>query len=103
MEKNKDGQMEIYSTKLQLKRFKKSVQWLDMKRELEIWARGFDIESKGIVDDAEATNPSTASVLLHMGDLNGRVKAINYVLALPDVFLNMLKEKKDDAINKRTE
>ena len=99
MDDNKEGQIEIYSTKLQIEEFKSSIQWADMKRELEIWSKGFEIEGRQIVDDAAASNPSTASVLLHMGDLNGRIKAINYVLSLPDLFLNILKDKKNDTVD----
>jgi hypothetical protein len=94
---NKDGQIEVYSTKLQIEDFKESLIWADIKRELEIWAKGFDIEMKQIVDEAATTNPSTASVLMHMGDLNGRMKAIRYVLNLPDLFLNILEDKKNDS------
>lgn len=100
MEDNKDGSIEIYSTKRQIENFKKSIQWSDIKRELEIWSKGFDIEMKQIVGNAASNNPSTASVLLHMGDLNGRIKAISYVLNLPDLFLNILEEKKDDSSDK---
>ena len=99
-DKVEDGSIEIYSTKRQMENFKKSIQWLDIKRELEVWSKGFEVESRCIVDDAASTNPSTASVLLHMGDLNGRMKAISYVLSLPDLFLNILEEKKNDTSDK---
>ena len=56
----------------------------------------FENELKSIVDDAADNNPSTASVLLHMGDLNGRVKAVEYMKSIPDIFLNILEDKKDD-------
>ena len=34
---------------------------------------------------------------LHMGDINGRQKAVDDFLALPDVFLQILEDKKDDS------
>ena len=75
--------------------FLKSPLWFDMKQELEAWKEGFNRELNSIVDDAATNNPSTASVLMHMGDLNGRQKAVDYLLSLPDLFLSLLEEKKD--------
>ncbi len=79
-----------------LEGFKKSILWADMVEELNSWKEGFNREMLSIVDDAEGSNPSTASVLLHMGDLNGRQKAVDYFMSLPDVFLSLLEEKKED-------
>jgi hypothetical protein len=31
-----------------------------------------------------------------MGDLNGRQKAVDYFLSLPDVFISLIEEKKED-------
>ena len=76
--------------------FKESVLWADMVEELKSWKEGFNREMQSIVDDAEGNNPSTASVLLHMGDLNGRLKAVDYFLSLPDVFLSLIENKKED-------
>ncbi len=79
-----------------LEEFKKSILWADIVEELNSWKEGFRREQDSIVDDAEGNNPSTASVLLHMGDLNGRQKAVDYFLSLPDVFLSLLQEQKED-------
>jgi len=88
-------EIKIYSTRDQIKDFKDSVLWKDIKRELRSWKKGFDIELKGMVDDiADNQNISTASVLTHLGDLNGRVKAIDYLLSVPDIFLQILEEEK---------
>jgi len=88
-------EIKIYSTRDQIKDFKDSVLWKDIKRELRSWRKGFDIELKGMVDDiADNQNISTASVLTHLGDLNGRVKAIDYLLSVPDIFLQILEEEK---------
>lgn len=88
--------VEIRATRDQLKDLKKSILWADIVRELKAWQKGFNNEMMGIVDDAAVENPSTASVLLHMGDLNGRQKAVDYFLSLPDVFLDMLEQQKED-------
>ncbi len=88
--------VEVNATKLQIEDFKESILWQDIKRELGMWGKGFSAEMMSIVDDAAGSNPSTASVLLHMGDLNGRVKAVDYFLGLPDVFLQILEEKEKE-------
>jgi len=96
-------QVQIRATVDQLEEFKESILWADITEELSAWKEGFNREMMAIVDDAEGKNSSTASVLLHMGDLNGRQKAVDYFLSLPDVFLDLLKtrlEEKKDGRNK---
>jgi len=88
--------IQIRTTVDQLEEFKESILWADMVEELKSWKEGFNGEMLSIVDNAEGENPSTASVLLHMGDLNGRQKAVDYFLSLPDVFLDLLKMKLED-------
>ena len=85
--------IEIHCTKDQLEDLKESVLWNDFVRELNSWKHGFNLEMLSVVDDAADSNPSTASVLLHLGDLNGRQKAVDYFLSLPDVFLQILESK----------
>jgi hypothetical protein len=87
----------VRATRGSIEDFKKSILWADMIRELNAWKKGFEMEMKGIVEDAASENPSTASVLLHLGDINGRIKAVDYMLSLPDVFLSLLEEKKDES------
>jgi len=87
--------MKLGSTKFDLMTFKRSVVWYDIKSELQTWKEGFEVELRSIVDRASTDNPSTASVLLHMGDLNGRIKAVDYLLAMPDVFLQMVEEEQE--------
>jgi predicted TIM-barrel fold metal-dependent hydrolase len=84
----------IRATKDQLIELKESILWADITAELEVWKQGFNDEMMSIVDGAADANPSTAAVLLHMGDLNGRQKAVDYLLSLPDVFLQILEDKK---------
>jgi hypothetical protein len=89
-------EISIGSTKLDLETFKKSIVWADIKNELLAWKEGFEMEQRSIVDNAASDNPSTASVLLHMGDINGRIKAVDYLLAMPDVFLQMVEEREKE-------
>lgn len=95
--------VQVNTTKDEIELFKASVLWNDIVNELEAWQEGFDREMHSIVDDAEGDNPSTASVLLHMGDLNGRIKAVEYFLSLPDVFMQILEDKKNDTRCKPTD
>jgi len=87
----------IRTTRGQVEEFKESILWADIVHELLTWKEGFELEMKATVDDAVEHNPSTASVLLHMGDLNGRLKAVDYMLSIPDVFLSLLEVKKDES------
>ena len=87
-------QVTVNATKDQFEALKESILWNDIVRELEAWREGFNREMLSIVDDASTENPSTASVLLHMGDLNGRQKAVDYFLSLPDVFIDILLTQK---------
>ena len=93
----KGEEVTVYATKDQITDFKESLLWKDMLRELGMWKVGFELEYSSIVDNAAQHNPSTASVLLHMGDINGRIKAVDYMASLPDIFLQILEDKKDDS------
>ena len=95
--------IQVKSTKQQLEDFKESLVWADIVTELDSWAHGFNIELNGIVDDAARNNPSTANVLLHMGDLNGRQRAIEYFKALPDVLLQILNDRTKEVSNGNTD
>ena len=97
-----ERQVTVRATRDQIKEFKESILWKDIKRELGMWRKGFRNESKLIVNDAVDNNLSTASVLLHMGDLDGRVKAVDYLLSLPSIFLQILEDNKiDDEIDQK--
>jgi len=87
-------EVRVNATKDQINELKESVLWNDIVNELTMWKQGFNDEMMTIVDDSRDLNSSTAAVLLHMGDLNGRQKAVDYLLSLPDVFLQILEDKK---------
>ena len=92
----------VNATRHQVEKFKKSILWQDIVRELNFWAEGFEKEQDAIVDNAESQNPSTAAVLLHYGDINGRKKATAYFIGILDVFLDVLEVKKDDTRRNKT-
>lgn len=93
----------VFSSRGDIEEATKDVFWRDVIRELKAWKKGFEMERMGMIDDAASNNPSTAAYLLHEGDLNGRVKAIDYVLNLPSVFIGILEEQEDDSRRKRTD
>ena len=93
--------MKVNATREAIEDFKESLLWNDITREIKAWKKGFNIEMLNIVDDAASENPSTAQVLLHMGDLNGRQKAVDYFLSILDVFLDTIEIQKED--DKETE
>lgn len=86
----------VKSTRDQIKDFKKSFLWEDINVELSTWKEGFEQEMLAVVDDVADNNPSSASVLIHLGDVSGRIRTINYLLSLPDIFLQILEDTKDD-------
>ena len=93
--------VDINATKDQIEDFKSSILWSDITKELEIWKEGFNDEMMSIVDETADNNSSTASVLLHIGDLNGRQKAVDYMLSILDVFLSIIetKETKEEELD----
>jgi len=88
--------MDVRSTRTQIEEFRDSILWADIVREITEWKEGFIHEVMSIVDTAADDNPSTASVLLHMGDISGRAKAIDYMLSILDIFLDTLEIKKEE-------
>lgn len=91
--------MQIYATRDQIEDLKNSVLWNDIVSELETWKEGFGLEQDMIVDNAADTNPSTASVLMHLGDLNGRRKAVDYMLSILDVFLDIIEMQEEEKLS----
>lgn len=97
------NEIEVKSTKGQLKELKESMFWLDVQTELQRLRnelnKEYDLvgEPKIEFDGAQKLKvyPSTAETLIHLGDIKGRKKAIDYFLALPDIFLSLLESKND--------
>jgi len=97
-------QVKVSVTIGDLEEFKKSLIWRDIKRELLSWKKGFERELKSVVDNIATTNPTTAQVLTHLGDINGRMKAVDYMMSLPEVFISILEsEQKSTALNQPEE
>ncbi len=86
----------VKATKEQINEFKESFLWDDIVNELNSWKEGFEQEMISITEDIAENNLTTASVLTHIGDISGRIKTVNYLLSLPDIFLQVIESNKDD-------
>jgi len=95
--------LSVRATKQQILDFKESILWKDIVNELNMWKESFNAEMLSIVDESASDNPSTATVLLHLGDLNGRQKAVDYVLGILDIFLSIIESKEQENDSRRNE
>jgi len=82
----------VNATEDQIEEFKTSILWHDIKRELELWKAGCKDEYGQTVGNSIT---SGANILTHLGDIHGREMTIDYLLSLPDVFLQILKDKEE--------
>jgi len=87
-------EMRIRVTKAALEEFKDSILWKDIKRELGMWKRMAGAELVSLAHDAKSLEDLT-----HIARIGGRVEAINYMLGIPDIFLqeidNVRRNKTD--------
>lgn len=86
----------IRSTKSQVEDFKEGLLWKDIKRELMIWKRMAKNEYSQIVGQEIEKPAPNSNILMHLGSIYGREATVNYLLALPDVFIQILEERKND-------
>ena len=98
MEDERD--VRIDATRGQIEEFKGSLLWRDMCREMEVW-KGMCKDEYGVVInnciESDVDKPNTATTLIHLGDIHGRQKAMDYVMSMLDVFLQILEERQDDS------
>ncbi len=96
--------VKVRATRDQIEDIKTSMFWIDVMDELNRLkielSNEYDLVGEPITEidfDGRKTKsyPSTAEALIHLGDIKGRKKAIEYFLSLPDIFLNLLEVKKD--------
>jgi hypothetical protein len=93
----------IRSSRVQLEDFKNSIIWKDMKRELLMWKRAFKKEYKDVVRDCLDGKENPVSAQTHLGELYGRESAIEYILQIPDIFLQILEDNKDGLRHNKTD
>ena len=95
----------IRSTKSQIEEFKKSFIWKDIVDELDTLTKNaqleYDIVGEPHIDDAGyKIVPNSSETLIHLGDIKGRRKAVNYFLNIPDILLQILEDNKNESRRK---
>ena len=98
---DENQEVEIKSTKSEIEEFKKSFLWMDIKDELDKLAERaqleYDLVGESVVnDEGVRVTPTTAEVLIHLGDIKGRKKSVNYFLNILDIFLQLLEDQTED-------
>ena len=84
-------EMKLRTTKASLEEFKDSVLWKDIKRELGVWKR---IAGDELISLAQGC--SGIEDLTQVARIGGRIEAINYMLEIPDIFLQEINDARRD-------
>ena len=96
-----EDNQELKSTKSEIEKFKESFLWMDIKDELdELTERSqleYDLVGESVInDEGVRVTPTTAEVLIHLGEIKGRKKSVNYFLNILDIFLQILEDQTED-------
>ena len=83
-----------------MEEFKGSILWSDIKRELEMWKSAAQEEYGQVISNIISGESGIENSDMHLGSLYGREKTIDYLLSIPDVFLQVLEDKKDESRRK---
>ncbi len=90
-------EVKINATKVQIEDFKDSLLWQDIKRELKMWQTAAGQEYSQVVGNVIAGESEIENSDMHLGSLYGREKTVEFLLSLPDMFLEILEEKEDES------
>lgn len=95
----------IRSTKGQMKEFMKSFIWLDIVDELKNLKRRIQLEYDLVGephtnDEGQLVIPNTSETLIHLGDIKGRKKAMDYFLSIPEIIIQSLEIEEEENKNK---
>lgn len=98
----------LRSSKSEVEAFKESFIWLDIVDELkELFRRSqleYDLVGEPHIDDAgHKVVPNSSETLIHLGEIKGRRKAVNYFLEIPNILLQILEGEKDDSRRNKTD
>ena len=99
----------IRTTLGEIERFEESMLWMDIQDELTSLAKKamleYDIVGEPHVDDyGFKIVPTTSETLIHLGDIKGRRKAVDYFLSMLEIFKLVLEERKNESTDgERTE
>ena len=102
------GEEKLRSSKSEIEEFKNSFLWLDIVDELTELSKKaqleYDLVGEHHIDDAGyKVVPNSSETLIHLGDIKGRRKAVDYFLSIPDIFLQILEGEKDDSRRNETD
>lgn len=94
--------MEVRSTIKDIEEFTKSFIWKDIVDELRNLQLRSQLEydlvgEPKIEDNGTKVFPSTAETLIHLGEVKGRRKAVEYFLSIPDILIGLVEEQKNDS------
>ena len=87
----------INATRDQIEEFKGSLLWKDMQEELKRWLEMFAIQKSNTIDMCISGEIGGSSALASLAEVKGRERTIEYIMAMPDVFLQILEDKKNDS------
>jgi hypothetical protein len=80
-------EMKLRTTKDSIEEFKDSILWKDIKRELGIWKKMAGDELISL-----AQGCSGIEDLTQVARIGGMIEAINYILEIPDIFLQEIND-----------
>ena len=80
-------EMKLRATKDSIEEFKNSVLWKDIKRELGVWKKMAKDELVFLANDC-----SDIRDLTNIARIGGRMEAIDYMLEVPDIFLQEIED-----------
>jgi hypothetical protein len=92
----------VLSTKNQLEDFRESLIWKDILAELNRLDERTLLEY-GLVgephtkDNGQVIVPNTSETLIHLGDIKGRRKAVDYFRQILDILIGEKEENKNDS------
>ena len=94
----KDDAMEvtINATKDQVNDLKGSILWSDIVNELSKWKLAAQDEYSQVIGNVISGESGIENSDMHLGSLYGREMTIDYLLSIPDIFLQILEDKEDE-------
>jgi len=84
----------VNATRNQIEDFVDSLLWKDIKRELKIWQRASVDEYSQVIGNIISGDSDIENSDMHLGSLYGREKTIDFLLSIPEMFLQILEDKK---------
>lgn len=94
-------EVKVRATEGQIEEFKGSILWDDIKCELEQWKSIAKDEYSQVIGNVISGKSDIENSDMHLGSIYGRERTIDYLLSIPDIFIQVLKEK-EDARRKQT-